>query len=94
MAMGGIKKLKSGATPRRESPPPIPTPARVPEPQAREVLDGPLLDAKIERRSQAAIMQQLIERHQGEIPVWILTEQRSIRLMNNTCSGAELLARG
>ena len=64
-----------------------PKPRPVP---AREVLDGLLLEAKIERRSQAAIMKQLIERHQGEIPVWILTEQRSIRLMNNTCSGAEL----
>jgi hypothetical protein len=39
---------------------------------------------------QAAIMQQLLERHQGDIPVQVLTEERAHRLMAITCSGAEL----
>jgi len=58
--------------------------------RARQELNTLLLEAKIERRSQAAIMQQLLEQHQGDIPVQVLTEERANRLMAITCSGAEL----
>jgi hypothetical protein len=92
--MGGIKATKkSGAKPPRSRPaqkPPVPVTIQ----DAHEELDLLLAEAKIERKTQAAIMQQLLERHRGEVPVQLLTEQRAIRLMNNTCSGAELLARG
>jgi len=58
--------------------------------RARQEHKTLLLETKIERRSQAAIMQQLLERHQGDIPVQVLTEERANRLMAITCSGAEL----
>ena len=58
--------------------------------RARKELTTLLLEAKIERRSQAAIMGQLLERHRGDIPVHVLTEERAHRLMAITCSGAEL----
>jgi hypothetical protein len=60
-----------------------------PTPSARS-LETLLLEAKIERKSQAAIMQELLVRHRGDIPVPVLTHERAHRLLNNTCSGAEL----
>jgi len=57
--------------------------------RARQELKTLFLETKIERRSQAAIMVQLLELHRGDIPLQVLTEERAHRLMAITYSGAE-----
>ena len=47
---------------------------------ARQVLDTLLADAKIERQSQAEILQELIKKHHGDIPVPVLWSMRAQRL--------------
>jgi hypothetical protein len=46
------------------------------DPTARQILDK----AKLQRKEQAAIFQDLLERHKGDIPVYALIRHRGDRL--------------
>ena len=48
--------------------------------KARQVLDGLLIEARIERMEQADILQDLLRKHHGEIPVPKLWGLRARRL--------------
>jgi hypothetical protein len=63
----GRKSRRNRSIPRDLHPardPPRPKPA----PVAREVLAALLQDAKIERMTQAEIMQELVRKHHGDVP--------------------------